>query len=109
MYFSFSIVHAEYSYDVKVEKRHRGSRLDPNKRFLPSEFQNILFYDDIHLPNRNESIVYRNQTWHVLSEAFSNLFHNDTIQLLARYHFQTAASILGSNRTNRVLYKDRDS
>ena len=109
MYFSFSIARAEYSYDVKVDKRHRGSRLDPNKRFLSSEFQNILYYDDIHLPNRNESILYRSETWLVLSEAFSNLFHNDTIQLLARYHYQTAASIIGSNRTNHVLYKDRNS
>lgn len=90
--FSVLIARAEYSQNVYVSKRKRGSRLDPDKRYLASEFHDILYYDDVHLPNRNETLLYTNSTWQVLREAFSNLFQNDTIQLLARYHFQAAAS-----------------
>lgn len=94
------IARAEYFHDIEIDKRHRGLRLDPNDQFLRVEFEKMFDYDDIHLPNRNESMLYCNQTWHVLREAFSNLFNDETIQLLARYHYQTAASILTSNGTN---------
>jgi hypothetical protein len=102
---SLLIARAELLYDVHVDKRRLGHRLDPKKNFLSSEFDSILFYDDIHLPNKNEDIIFSNHTWNVLSKAFSNLFHNDTIQLLSRYHYQTAVYVLASNRTNIISYK----
>lgn len=100
--FSVLIARAKYSSKVRVDKRERGSRLDPDKRYLASEFRHILYYEDVHLPNRNETLLYTYETWQVLREAFTNLFHNETIELLARYHFQTAASILTANRTMYV-------
>jgi hypothetical protein len=97
------IARAEYLYDIYVDKRKLGHRLDPNKKFLSSEFDSILSYDDIHLPNQNEKIIFSNHTWNVLGKAFSNLFHNEIIQLLGRYHYQTAAFILSYNRTQNSI------
>ena len=99
------IARAEYLYNTHVDKRPLGHRLDPNKNFLQSEFDSILSYDDIHLPNKNEKITFSNHTWNVLSKAFSNLFQSETIQLLSRYHYQTAAIVLGYNRTNNIQSK----
>ncbi len=90
-------------YDTYVDKRKLGHRLDPNKKFRSSQFNSIHLYDDIHLPNQNEDIIFSNHTWNILSKAFSNLFHNETIQLLTRYHYQTAADVLGYNRTDTIL------
>ncbi len=108
-FISLLIARAERLYDIYVDKRTLGRRLDPNKKFLSSQFDSILLYDDIHLPNKHENIIFNNHTWHVLSKAFSNLFHNETIQLLSRYHYQTAADVLRYNRTNTILYKDNAS
>ena len=97
--FSLLIVRAEFLYGVNVDKRKLGHRLDPNRKFLSSEFESILNYDDIHLPNQNETIIFSNHTWNVLSTAFSELFHNDIIQILSRYHYETAAYVFTYNRT----------
>ena len=35
-------------------------------------------------------------------KAFSNLFHNDTLQLLSQYHYQTVAQVLENNNKNKV-------
>jgi hypothetical protein len=96
---SLLIARAEYLYDVQVDKRKLGYRLNPNRKFLSSEFDSILSYDDVHLANGDEKILFSNHTWNVLSKAFSNLFHNETIQLLSHYHYQTAAFTRAYNRT----------
>jgi hypothetical protein len=99
---SLLIAQTEYLYDTYVDKRKLGYRLDPNRKFLASEFNSILLYDDVHLPTHDESIIYSNRTWFALRKAFSHLFHNETIQLLSRYHYDTAACVLGRNRTTRI-------
>ncbi|CAF0898924.1 unnamed protein product [Rotaria sordida] len=96
---SLLIVQAKDLYNTCVDERELGYRLDPNENFLSSEFNSIYLYDDIHLPNNNEHAVLNNQTWFGLSKIFSHLFHNETIQLLSHYHYQTVASILDKNRT----------
>lgn len=100
--YSLLIAQAEHSYGTYVDKRKLGYRLDPNSKFLLSEFNSILLYDDVHLPNKHEDIIYNNQTWFALKTAFSHLFHNETIQLLSRYHYQTAASVFSHNRTTII-------
>ena len=96
LYFcSLLIVQAEYYYGTYVDKRHVRRRLDPNEEFLSWEFDSILLYDDVHLPNRNADIIFSNKTWRILSKALSSLFHTETMQLLSRYHYQTTASVLG--------------
>jgi len=109
LFFSLLIARAEDLYDTYVDKRKLGHRLDPNKKFLSSEFNSILLYDDIHLPNRDEDIIFTNHTWNILSKAFSNLFHNETIQLLSRYHYQTAADVLSYNKIDTILQKNSAS
>ncbi len=95
-------------YDTYVDKRELGHRLDPSRKFLASEFNSILLYDDVHLPNHDERIIYSNRTWFALRKAFSQLFHNETIQLLSRYHYDTAASVRGRKRTT-TIYKHKKS
>lgn len=104
--YSLLIARTERYNNTYVDKRKLGYRLDPNPNFLSSEFDSILLYDDIHLPNKDEKIIFSNQTWDVLSKALSHLFQNETIQLLSRYHYQTAAMVLGNNRNNSISYKN---
>ncbi|CAF1200383.1 unnamed protein product [Adineta steineri] len=92
-FISLLVAQAERFYGTYVDKRSRGSRLDPNKEFLSSDFNSILDYHDVHLPNQHENIIYSNRTWLVLKNAFSYLFNNDTIELLSRYHYETVASV----------------
>ncbi|CAF2505476.1 unnamed protein product [Rotaria sp. Silwood2] len=100
---SLLIVQAKDLYNTYVDKRDLGNRLDSNENFLSSEFDSIHLYDDVHLPKKNEHAIFNNQTWLVLRHMFSHLFHNETIQLLSRYHYQTVANILGDNRTMKRL------
>lgn len=95
---SLLIAHAEHYYGTYVDKRKLGNRLDPNKNFLLSEFDSILLYDDVHLPNKEENIIFNNQTWFVLSKAFSYLFNNETIELLSHYHYQTSTNFHSYHR-----------
>lgn len=104
--YSILIARAEHLYGTYVDKRKLGRRLDPNRKFCASEFNSIFFYDDIHLPNDREDIVISNHTWNILSKAFAKLFHNETMQLLSRYHYKTAADVFGYKRGNAVPSTD---
>jgi hypothetical protein len=97
---SILITRAERYSNIQVEKRKLGYRLDPNPKFLSREFDSILSYDDVHLANSQEKHVFNNRTWSILASAFSRLFQNETVELLARYHYQTAAA------ANTMPYKN---
>lgn len=89
-------------HNIYVDKRKLGDRLNPSDEFLSYEFDSLLLYDDIHLPRKQEDIIFRNETWPVLYKIFSHLFHQETIQLLSKYHYQTIAEILSKkNMTSR--------
>lgn len=94
------IVQTEHLHKTYIDKRKLGYRLDPDKNILLDEFDSILLYDDVHLPKTDENILFNDKTWLVLSQAFSVLFHHNIIQLLSRYHHETAASVLSKIKTS---------
>lgn len=100
------ITRSEHLYGTYVDKRQLGHRLDPNRNFLASEFDSIFSYDDIHLPNEHEDIILSNHTWNILKKIFQKLFSNQTMQLLSRYHHETAADVFGYNKGNIVPNRD---
>jgi hypothetical protein len=93
---SLLIARAVRTSGTYLDKRALGARLDPDKRIRSLMFESILLYDDIHLPNRHESIVLSNRTWSIFQRALSKLFHPETIQLLSSYHHQTTAFVRSS-------------
>ena len=98
--FSLLLARAKYSYGTHIDRRDLGYRLDANENFLSSEMNSILFYDDIHLPNKNVTVLFSEHTWPILKRTFSRLFNNKTMQLLSQYHHQTTTMLLlnGINR-----------
>jgi hypothetical protein len=104
--YSLLIAQAQHYHGTFVDKRRLGYRLNPDKKFLSSEFDSILSYDDVHLPTVREDIIFSNQTWLVLNRAFSYLFQSTTMQLLSRYHYQTAAFVLRYNTTTTISHKN---
>lgn len=86
--------------DIHLDKRPLGARLDPNERIRSTLFDSILLYDDIHLPNRHEKIIFSNRTWSIFRRALSKLFHPQTIQLLSSYHHQTTAAVRSAEAIN---------
>lgn len=80
--FSILIARAQILHQTEVDKRPLGRRLDPNKNFLLKQFDRILQYDDVHLPNTDENLTFTNHTWFVFERAFSKLFHSDVIDVL---------------------------
>ncbi|CAM4821114.1 unnamed protein product [Rotaria magnacalcarata] len=97
---SLLILQAQHSYNTYIDKRKIGYRLNPSENFLSFEFDSILLYDDIHLPNTSEQIIFRNETWLVFRKIFSHLFSKETIRLLSQYHYQTVADVRANNNTN---------
>ncbi|CAF0766610.1 unnamed protein product [Adineta ricciae] len=97
---SLLLARAKYFYGTHIDRRDLGYRLDANENFLSSEMNSILFYDDIHLPNKNVEVLFSEHTWPILKRIFSRLFNNKTMQLLSQYHHQTT-TMLRLNETNR--------
>jgi hypothetical protein len=86
---SLLIARIQRTRHIDIHKRHLGKRLDPTLESLPSDLNSILDYDDIHLPNQQDTWIFNNAAWSILNHALRKLFHEKTIQLLARYHQQT--------------------
>ena len=106
---SLLIARAARTSDAYLDKRPLGARLDPNKRLRSSLFDSILLYDDIHLPNRHEKIIFSNRTWSIFQRALSKLFHPETIQLLSSYHHRTTAIVRSSRAINAYDWEKGDT